>query len=233
VNCCLRWNNYWSKHVARNSFSEHLHSCGLQRFLNFIVVVWLVMLDILKLTCLLGCYSLAYLLAPCSTLLLEKLDASHLVNKFLAFDRTRRFITALTSARHLSLSWASSIQSVLPHPTSWSSILILPSHLRLGYTSGLFTSGFPHQILFTPLLSPIRATCPAHLILLNFITRTVLGEQYRSFNPLTPNDPYKGRTATLTSKRCILYIYSTYISTEFFKHGIYSPFFLFKMQFVS
>jgi len=26
---------------------------------------------------------------------------------------------------------------------------------------------------------------------------------------LTPNDPYMGRTATLTSKRCILYIYST------------------------
>ena len=28
-------------------------------------------------------------------------------------------------------------------------------------------------------------------------------------NPLTPNDPYSGRTAPLTSKRCILYIYST------------------------
>jgi len=45
------------------------------------------------------------------------------------------------------------------------------------------------------------------------------------FNPLTPNDPYKCRTARLTSKRCILYIYSTNIGTEYFKHGIYSPFF--------
>ena len=44
-------------------------------------------------------------------------------------------------------------------------------------------------------------------------------------NHLTPNDPYSGRTAPLTSKRCILYIYSTNISTEYFKHGIYSPFF--------
>ena len=44
-------------------------------------------------------------------------------------------------------------------------------------------------------------------------------------NPLTPNDPYRGRTAPLTSKRCILYIYSTNIGTEYFKHGIYSPFF--------
>ena len=46
-----------------------------------------------------------------------------------------------------------------------------------------------------------------------------------SFNPLTPNDHYSARTAPLTSKRCILYIYSTNIGTECFKHGIYSPFF--------
>ena len=54
------------------------------------------------------------------------------------------------------------------------------------------------------------------------------------FNRSTPNDPYMGRTAPLTSKRCILYIYSTNICTEYFKHALYSPlFFLFKMQFVS
>ena len=45
------------------------------------------------------------------------------------------------------------------------------------------------------------------------------------FNPLTPNDHYSGRTAPLTSKPSILYIYSTNIGTEYFKHGIYSPFF--------
>jgi hypothetical protein len=44
-------------------------------------------------------------------------------------------------------------------------------------------------------------------------------------NRLTPNDPHMGRTASLTSKRCILYIYSTNISTEYFKHALYSPFF--------
>ena len=43
-------------------------------------------------------------------------------------------------------------------------------------------------------------------------------------NPLTPNDPYRSRTAPLTSKRCISYIYSTNIGTEYFKHVIYSPF---------
>jgi len=44
-------------------------------------------------------------------------------------------------------------------------------------------------------------------------------------NPLKPNDPYRGRTAPLTSKPYILYIYSTNIGTEYFEHVIYSPFF--------
>ena len=46
-----------------------------------------------------------------------------------------------------------------------------------------------------------------------------------NINPLTPNDHYSGRTAPLTSKRCILCIYSRNIGTEYFKHRIYSPFF--------
>jgi len=45
------------------------------------------------------------------------------------------------------------------------------------------------------------------------------------FNRSTPNDPYMGCTATLTSKRCILCIYSTNIGTDYFKHALYSPFF--------
>ena len=70
----------------------------------------------------------------------------------------------ITSARHLSLSWASSIQSIHLHPTFWRSLLILSSHLRLGLPSGLFPSGFPTESPYTPLLSPICATCPTHLI---------------------------------------------------------------------
>ena len=86
-----------------------------------------------------------------------------------------------TSARHLSLSWVSSIHSIPPHPISWRSIWIL-SHLRLSLPSGLFTTVFPTKILYTPLMFLIRATWPTHLIFLRFITWTILGEQYRSFS---------------------------------------------------
>ena len=68
-------------------------------------------------------YLLTYLYIPYSTVLLEKLTGLQLVKKFPAFYGTRRFITAFTSTRHLTLSWASSIQSIPPHPTSLRSIL--------------------------------------------------------------------------------------------------------------
>ena len=120
---------------------------------------------------------ITYLLTPWCRVLLEQPTGLQLVKKFPTFHRTRRFITALTSVHHLSLSWASPIQSIYPQPTSWRSILILSTHLSLGLASGLFPSVFPTKTLYTPLSSPIHATCPAHLNLLNFITRTILGEQ--------------------------------------------------------
>ena len=101
-----------------------------------------------------------YLLTAWCRVLLEKLTGLQLVKKFPAFHGTRKFITALTSLRQLSLYWASPIQSIYPHPTSWRYILILSIHLRLGLPSGLFPSGFPSKTLYTPLYSPIRATCP-------------------------------------------------------------------------
>ena len=125
---------------------------------------------------------IAIILTPWCRVLLEKLTGFHLVKKFPAFHGTPRFITALKSVRHLSLSWARPIQSIYPHPTSWRSILILSTHLRLGLPSGLFPSGFPTKTLYTPLSFPICATCQPHLILLDFITRTILGEEYKSFS---------------------------------------------------
>jgi len=95
-------------------------------------------------------YSLTYLLTPRCRVLPEQLTGLQLVKKFPAFHGTRRFITALTSARHLSLSWASPIKSIYPHPTSCRSILILSIHLRLRLPSGLFPPGFPTNTYTTP-----------------------------------------------------------------------------------
>ena len=95
-------------------------------------------------------YLLNYLLTPWCRVLLEKLTGLQLIKKIPAFHGTRRFITALTSVRHLSLSRASPIQSIYPHPTSWRSILILSTHLCLSLPNGLLPSGFPNKILYTP-----------------------------------------------------------------------------------
>jgi hypothetical protein len=51
---------------------------------------------------------------------------------------------------------------------------ILSTHLSLCLPSDLLSSGFPPNILYVYLLSAIRATCPAHLILLDLISTNLL-----------------------------------------------------------
>ena len=73
-----------------------------------------------------------------------------------------------------------------------------------------------------PILA-VPTSAPAPKILYSYKIR-ITKSYPMDFNPLTPNDRYRGRTAPLISKSCILYTYSTNIGTEYFKHGIYSPF---------
>ena len=114
---------------------------------------------------------LTYLLTPGFTVLLEKLTGLQLVKKLPAFHGTWMFITALTSVRHLSLSWANPIQSIYPHPNFLQihPNIIHPSMPRSPQWS--LSLRFPQQYPVHPLSTPIPATCPAHLILLYLITR--------------------------------------------------------------
>jgi hypothetical protein len=118
-------------------------------------------------------YSLDTQLTPWSWVLLEKPPVAQLLKNFPTFYGTPRFIIVFTRALHWSLPWARSIQSIPPYPISLRSILILSSHLRLNLPRGLFPPDFPTKILL-----PMRATCPAHLIVLDLIILIILGEQY-------------------------------------------------------
>jgi hypothetical protein len=52
-------------------------------------------------------------------------------------------------------------------------------HLNLGLSSGLFLQGFSTKELYAFLISPMCATGPTHLILLNLITQITFGEAYK------------------------------------------------------
>ena len=66
---------------------------------------------------------------------------------------------------------------------------------------------------------------PMHLYHLESFQNQPTNQQREYIDPLAPNDVYISRTVKLTSRRCILNIYSTNILTEYFKHAAHSPFF--------
>ena len=76
-------------------------------------------------------------------------------------------------------------------------------------------------------LSPLHGSTrfATHISFVAVAIPRICYKLFRPLNRLTPNDPYMSHTAPLTPKHCILYIYSTNIGTEYFKHALYSPFF--------
>ena len=98
---------------------------------------------------------------------------------------------------------------------------IIP-HLCLPLPSCLLPSGLHQNPVCT---SPHTCYMPCPFNSSSFWSPEWYWWAIQIINRLTPNDPYMGRTAPLTSKHCILYIYSTNIGTEYFKHALHSPFF--------
>ena len=92
------------------------------------------------------------------------------------------FISAFTWPRHFSASSVTLFQSMPSHHTSWRSIIILSSLLRLIILIGLYSSGIPTETLHTTIYYSILAIYPAHLIRLDVITRKILSEQYNSIS---------------------------------------------------
>jgi hypothetical protein len=109
---------------------------------------------------------------PYSRVLLEKLTGFQLVKKFAVFYETRKFINAFTSARHLSLSLASLIQSTPAHPTSRRPTLILFFHLCLGLPVASFHQVSPPKLSIRLSSPPYALNAPPIPFLQNLHTHT-------------------------------------------------------------
>ena len=127
-------------------------------------------------------YFRTYLLTPWSRVLIEKLTG------FAANKEIPRILwnPKVHYRTHKCPQPVPILSQLHPVPTTPSHFLKIHlnsiPHLRLGLPNGLFPSGFPTKTLCTTLPSSIRATCPAHLILLVFITRTILMYSVKIYN---------------------------------------------------
>jgi hypothetical protein len=111
------------------------------------------------------------------TTLYEKLTVLQLLKKFPVYYAARKFITAfLRTPSPALVAILSQINPVHVFPTNLRSILILSSYQRLLLPSAPFLSGFPTKTLYAPLLFPIRAVRPIHVILLYLSTQIIFGE---------------------------------------------------------
>ena len=124
-------------------------------------------------------YTHTYLLIPWSRVLFEKLTS-----KLCRWTRNSPHLwnPKLPHRTHKCPPPVPILSQLHPVPTTPSNFLKIHLNIILPSTSWspqwLFPSGLPTNTLCTPLSSPIRATCPAHFIRLDFTTRTILGKEY-------------------------------------------------------
>ena len=112
-------------------------------------------------------YLLTYLLTPWCKVLFEKLNGLQLVKKFPAFLWNPKV--------HYRTHKSPPLVPILgqPNPVHISTSHLLEIHLNIIHPftprspQWSLSLRFPHQDPIHPLSSPIRATCPAHLILLD------------------------------------------------------------------
>ena len=120
--------------------------------------LWILCLEIIYI------YIYIYIFTPRSTVLLEKLTCSQIVKNLPTSYGTQWFITAFTSARHLSLSWSSFIQSMSPsfHFPKIQINIILPS--TPGSPKWSFSLRCPYQnpVYASPLLHTLSTHHPSH-----------------------------------------------------------------------
>jgi hypothetical protein len=139
-----------------------------------------------------------YLLTPWSRVLLEKLTG------FAASQEIPR-VLCNPKVHYRTHKCPPPVPILSPlHPVLTTPSHFLKIHLCLGLPNGLVPSGFPTNTLCTPLPSPIRATCPAHLILLDFTTRTILSKVYRSLSSSLCNFLHSLVTSSLLGPNTLL-----------------------------